>query len=569
MKIIEFLQTSGGLAFLHFTQTILFSMMVYIITAEYFRTRRDDLIFKMVASVSITIINMATTVILILEAFYGIILSQKYFPLIFNSLFAIIVLSLARAFVVDFVPNKETFKRFIQYAMGGVAIVYVAMQAYWLYIFKDGMTFGTSILQLLFAVFFILMLGFSIYYIIKFRRSYRLRLVAAFGSIVIAQFVNMYGAIAHEFPPALLIVRASAPLLVPTMFGSVMFKELIESVVMMVDQLKRVLENQRDLIIELLKIGAELSSLSDELVKTSREGWQKLSFVVENIYAQEADRKSIVDITQNTMAEIQKITAEISERDLKINTRVEYYRNHGIDYDDEQLELKNVITGVQTILAQSNESISSIKERFSTIERSFDSISTSLGEIEEISDKTSMLALNASIEAARAGEHGKGFSVVADEVSKLAEQSQEHTGVVSAFLKEVITSIENGNQSLMALTGDLQKGVNEMNRLLQFFHDAIITSRLYTEILARNAELNSRYRLTHKRVHDQMDLTGVLMQKNRSHGEEMKDAISTHIREIEAIAGMSDNLNDMINNLNIKTNQIISMAEELQKVTGR
>ena len=67
---------------------------------------------------------------------------------------------------------------------------------------------------------------------------------------------------------------------------------------------------------------------------------------------------------------------------------------------------------------------------------------------------------------------------------------------------------------------------------------------------------------------DGISRTSEVVESNRQHGDQMKEAISNHIREIENIAGMSDSLNDLITDLNRKTNAIIEMAQTLEKITG-
>lgn len=70
----------------------------------------------------------------------------------------------------------------------------------------------------------------------------------------------------------------------------------------------------------------------------------------------------------------------------------------------------------------------SIKELMKAIEE----INKMIGVVRDISAKTDLLALNASIEAARAGQAGKGFAIVAHEVARLSEKSQESIAVVEA-----------------------------------------------------------------------------------------------------------------------------------------
>lgn len=80
--------------------------------------------------------------------------------------------------------------------------------------------------------------------------------------------------------------------------------------------------------------------------------------------------------------------------------------------------------------------------------------------INEIADKTNLLAINAAVEAARAGEHGKGFAVVANEVRKLAERSQQSAVQIIDLSKNTIREAENAGHLLDELAPDVQKSFN-------------------------------------------------------------------------------------------------------------
>lgn len=95
---------------------------------------------------------------------------------------------------------------------------------------------------------------------------------------------------------------------------------------------------------------------------------------------------------------------------------------------------------------QSSNDMKEMVEAMGRINESAQQIGNIISEIENIASETNMLSLNASIEAARAGEAGRGFSVVADQIRQLAEQSSKSAVDTRALIEGAVKEVKNGNK---------------------------------------------------------------------------------------------------------------------------
>ncbi len=188
--------------------------------------------------------------------------------------------------------------------------------------------------------------------------------------------------------------------------------------------------------------------------------------------------------------------------------------------------------------------------RIQGIKTGTEAISDSVSLIKDIADKVNLLSLNASIEAARAGDFGKGFSVVAQEISKLADSTQANAEEITQRLAETIRTVNEGIAYMDKTSrsfGDIITSVKETSLILK---DITGDTRKQAEM---SSDIGQNFNAVITMTSDNLNST--IEQANTQ-----QEFIKTLMRTSEStqnIAGVSNYLSDFSMKLALRASELM------------
>lgn len=229
------------------------------------------------------------------------------------------------------------------------------------------------------------------------------------------------------------------------------------------DSINYTIDSLRDLVTEINRASEQVNTATGQAQATSigllSAAEKQSKQITETTDAVSNMTRSILQVSSNASQ-----ASQVAQRSLQAATQGSQ-------------AVQNTITGMNGI----REQIQETSKRIKRLGESSQEIGEIVELISDITEQTNILALNAAIQAASAGEAGRGFTVVAEEVQRLAERSSEATKQIGAIVK----TIQTDTNSAVAAMEKSTEGVVEGARLSDAAGKALTEIETVTNSLAR------------------------------------------------------------------------------------
>jgi len=318
------------------------------------------------------------------------------------------------------------------------------------------------------------------------------------------------------------------------------FTDLSRSFNNMIEKIQGLVKNSR----ETGRIVKENSFKLSEIASQSASSAQEVSSSIESIsegaveQADDANHSSEVmnQLSEKIVAMVENIQAVVNE-----TNKIKDIGNNAGD----------IVMVMNRKTRDSADMSKKIREDINSLNNKAGNIRKIVEVIDDISEQTSLLSLNASIEAARAGEAGRGFSVVAEEVRDLAVQTNEATQTISGIVEEIFTDTSKTVEEVAQadeIYKEQEKSVHEADRaftdIIETIDDIILKIKRLEDAIKEIEE--------HKKVTvEEIENMASIAQESAASTEEVTAITEEQVSSTEQLADMVAELESAVNNLNL------------------
>ena len=239
-------------------------------------------------------------------------------------------------------------------------------------------------------------------------------------------------------------------------------RDLEEIFSTMVDDLRAMILDLKNVSQQIQKTNRNLSSLVKKVVANSKEIDKSAKLIAKGSEGQTFIVQKTALSLDNGLNEMDEMVMQSAETVSKVNEA-------RLKTEKGEAEARETLAYLDDVLKQMVENTQPIFQLANKV----DKIKMVVDVIDDIARKTDLLSLNASIEATRAGETGKGFALVADEIRSMADNSKRS----SQDIRKMIENILEDNQAVTVALTKSQEGINQgretIHRVVDTFDETL------------------------------------------------------------------------------------------------
>ncbi len=224
----------------------------------------------------------------------------------------------------------------------------------------------------------------------------------------------------------------------------------------------------------------------------------ELGIVTHQVHAVAEAQQARLDEMRTAAAALQNAAEQTAGEAAQAVTLAGEARSHA---HDGRVLVEGVIADLEFAVESATSSIATITELTERVAE----VGRIAGSINQIADRTNLLALNAAIEAARAGEHGRGFSVVADEVRRLAAAAAEAAGAIAGIVRAIETTTgarAASGDALRAGAERMRGGITNAHKAGQSIASVVEGIDTLGAVITSSAEAGARHAETARSLSD-------------------------------------------------------------------